>query len=246
MKRGFTLVEVAVALLLVGVVAYMILALSRTLEAGAATGLEEEVLHAAETVLETGLDAPPCGSSPPLVLTLAGKSYRICQQTAGLSITPPANTSVYAYTYTFEEVSSNPSRTFSLTQVTWEGSPPPPPPSPNFTATCQKASSNQLQMTVTNAGASVTTRTLALSWNGEGKKRIVAVSSGGTTLWSNNKGVKKGTPISLSQNLTFGSQTLTFTFNANFKAGNYTFTLFLYVGQGNNQVTYTASCSLRW
>lgn len=87
MKRGFTLVEVAVALLLVGVVAYIILALSRTLEAGAATGLEEEVLHAAETVLETGLDAP-CGSSPPLVLTLAGKSYRVCQQTAGLSITP--------------------------------------------------------------------------------------------------------------------------------------------------------------
>lgn len=245
MSRGFTLVEVAMALLLMGVVAYMVLSLSQSLRAGTFAGPEEEVLEAAEALLEAGLDAPPCGSTAsPLTLTLAGKSYRVCQQPAGLSITPPSNMSVYAYTYTFVEVASDPVVSFPLTKIVWDGSPPPPPSSPNFTASCQKAEATRLRMTVANGGARVTTKTISLSWSGGGANRLTGVYLGSTTLWSGR--AKKGVQITLRQDLSFGTQTLDFTFDKKFKAGTYTFTLQLWVGQGNNQVAYTVSCPVRW
>lgn len=245
MSRGFTLVEVAMTLLLVGVVAYMVLSLSQSLQAGTATEPEEEVLEAAEALLEAGLNAPPCSTTTsPLTLTLAGKSYRVCQQPAGLSVTPPSNMSVYAYTYTFEEVASDAKTSFSLTKIVWDGSPPPPPPSPNFTASCQKVEATRLRMTVANVGAEVTTKTISLSWSGGGATRLTRVYLGSTTLWSGK--AKKGVQITLDQNLSFRTQTLDFTFDKKFKAGTYTFTLQLFVGQGNNQVTYTVSCSVGW
>lgn len=240
MKQGFTLVEVALALLLVGVVAYLVLSLSQTLEAGGSTAPGEEVLQVAEALLESGFSPPACPSTASV--QLGDRTYRVCQQPARLSLTPPANMTASAVTYRFEEATASPAGVFSLTQVAWEGSPPPPPPSPNFSASCQKASASRLRMTVNNAGASVTTNRIALFWNGEGNKKVTAVYLGTTQLWSNNKGVKKGTQIPLSQNLAFGNQTLEFVFNRALRAGTYTFTLQLFVGQ----TTYAVSCSVGW
>ncbi|AEV15448.1 hypothetical protein TCCBUS3UF1_4000 [Thermus sp. CCB_US3_UF1] len=242
MRKGFTLVEAAVALLLVGAVVYMVLALSQTLRAGTATGPQEEVLQAAETLLEAGVAAPTCPTSASV--TLAGKAYRICRQMAGVSLSPPSNTTLQAFTYRFEDVAQGES--FFLTQISWEGSPPPPPPSPNFSASCRKVSPNRLRMEISNTGATISTKVLSLSWNGEGKRRLKEIYQGSTTLWSDNKGVKKGSQVSLSQSLTFGNATLDFTFDKNFKTGSYTFTLQLFVGQGNNQTPYTVSCSVGW
>lgn len=244
MRRGFTLVEVAIALLLVGVVVYLVLAFSQILQAGGTTAPREEVLQAAETLLEAGFSPPTCPSTASV--QLGDRTYRVCQQPARLSLTPPSNMTAYAVTYRFEDATASPGEVFFLTQVAWEGSPPPPPPSPNFSATCQKVAADRLRMSVSNTGAVVTTNRILLTWNGEGKRKVMAVYLGSTTLWSHNKGVKKGTLITLSQNVSFGSQTLDFSFDRSFKAGNYTFTLQLLVGQGNNQTTYTVSCPVGW
>lgn len=244
-RAGFTLMEVAVGLLLVGVVAYIVLALSQILQSGTATEPMEAVLQAAEAALEAGLDAPSCGSGT-LLLTLAGRGYRICTEAAGLSLTPPSNLSFQALTYRFQEDAPS-GQTFLLTRVAWEGAPPPPPSSPNFTASCQKESADRLRLTVINAGSAISTNTLSLSWNGQGKRRIVGVFQGGTSLWSSGQGVKKGTKITLSQSLSFEERReLGFSFDKNLKKGTYTFTLSLYVGQGANQQTYTVSCTVRW
>ncbi|WP_018111518.1 type II secretion system protein [Thermus igniterrae] len=244
MRQGFTLVEVALALVLVGAAAYVVLSLSQTLQAGSNIEPREEVLQAAETLLEAGFSPPACPSTASV--QLGDRTYRVCQQPARLSLTPPSNMTASAVTYRFEDATASPGEVFFLTRVAWEGSPPPPPPSPNFSATCQKVSATRLRMAVNNTGTSVTTNRIALLWNGEGNKKVTAVYSGTTQLWSNNRGVKKGTQISLSQSLVFGSQTLEFVFNRALRSGNYTFTLQLFVGQGNNPTTYTVSCSVGW
>lgn len=244
MRQGFTLVEVAVALFLLGVVVYLVLALSHTLQGGGATGPREEVLQAAETLLEAGFSPPACPSTASV--QLGDRVYRVCQQPARLSLTPPSSMTASAVTYRFEDATPSTGEIFTLTQVVWEGSPPPPPPSPNFSATCQKVASDRLRATVNNVGAAISTNRVSLTWNGEGKRKVMAVYLGNTLLWSSNKGVKKGTQITLSQNLTFGSQTLEFVFDRSFKVGSYTFTIQLFVGQGANQTTYTVSCSVGW
>lgn len=241
-RAGFTLVEVAVGLLLVGVVAYLVLAMSSALEAGGVTEPNQEVVQAASTLIESGYPFPNCPSTTSIAL--AGREYRVCQEPAGVSLNPPANMTLFAFTYRFEAVNASAPASFFLTWVDWEGAPPPPPPSPNFSASCQKISGNQLRMTVTNSGVTVTTNKLSLIWNGQGNRRIKEVASQGSTLWSGS--AKKDSQITLNSNLSFGSRTLDFTFDKAFKKGNYTFTLQLFVGQGNNQVTYGVSCTVRW
>ncbi len=75
--KGFSLVEAALALLLLSLLLLVVDALSSTIRSGSATQASQEGLFVAETVLENNDPFPNCPTTQSL--TLGGKTYQVCQ-----------------------------------------------------------------------------------------------------------------------------------------------------------------------
>lgn len=78
MRQGFSLVEVAIGLLLVGAVATILLALATALRSGGETGNLQGPLLGLASLAESEASLPPCPSTQSL--TLGESAYEACQQ----------------------------------------------------------------------------------------------------------------------------------------------------------------------
>jgi len=243
-RRGFTLVEVAVALLLVGVVAYIVSSLALTLR-GSQAQTQAQAEWTALVALAEAFDPaalPSCPSTRSVVL--GDQTVQACKQvrTEGDSSFTRTVTTV---------VLQGGSGTSRLTLVDAVAAPPPPPPSPNLTnSTCQKGANNKLTIDWYNTGAAFSFKTLQVFWSGKGggKNRLTEIQMPpGTSIYKDGKGVKSGATLSLNGTYSLPTNTPTrmkFIFSQNFSAGRtYSFTI---VFNPNQSGSLSFSCSVRF
>ncbi|GLV49129.1 hypothetical protein TJA_22310 [Thermus sp. LT1-2-5] len=234
-SKGFSLVEVALALLLLAVLILIVNALSSTIQSGGGTQIAQDGLFVAETLLEEDASLANCPSTQSL--TLGGKTYEVCQSSRSEAL------STISREITTIKVYEGAQLLAEVTRV--EVSPSSPPP---IAGSCAPGNRRQVILSLPPTGNTYTAFSLSWSPNTPANQRlrqITQITPLPLILYFGNYASGSGFanllwPLSLTANTQIRLQ-----FSRNFSRNTtYTFSLRLRDALGRE---YTVSpCEVRW